>query len=136
MRDIKDASQGELSKEVITKMNSLRTLAGKLKEMSEYLAKVIEGKYRYNPVIIQNFQVSLTILKYLRSLLIYLIILQDIFNLLPNLNLEDMIKAFSVKSNDYMFVLYVSSLIKSVVSLHSLINNRIHNKEDEIEKAK
>lgn len=116
MRDIKDASQGELSKEVITKMNSLRTLAGKLKEMSEYLAKVIEGKYRYNPVIMQNFQ--------------------DIFNLLPNLNLEEMIKAFSVKSNDYMFVLYVSSLIKSVISLHTLVNNRIHNKEDEIEKAK
>jgi len=55
MRDIKDASQGELSKEVITKMNSLRTLAGKLKDMSQYLEKVIEGKYRYNPVIIQNF---------------------------------------------------------------------------------
>ena len=47
-----------------------------------------------------------------------------------------MIKSFSVKSNDYMFVLYVSSLIKSVISLHSLINNRIHNKEDEIENAK
>lgn len=47
-----------------------------------------------------------------------------------------MIKAFSVKSNDYMFVLYVSSLIKSVISLHTLVNNRIHNKEDEIEKAK
>ena len=47
-----------------------------------------------------------------------------------------MIKAFSVKSNDYMFVLYVSSLIKSVISLHSLVNNRIHNKEDEIEAAK
>lgn len=37
MRDIKDASQGELSKAVITKMNGLRTLAGKLKEMSSYL---------------------------------------------------------------------------------------------------
>ena len=55
---------------------------------------------------------------------------------MPNLNLEEMIKAFSIKSNDYMFVLYVSSLIKSVVSLHTLVNNRIHNKEDEIEKDK
>lgn len=136
MRDIKDASQGELSKEVITKMNSLRTLAGKLKEMSEYLAKVIEGKYRYNPVIMQNFQVSRAHLKSHPSLLICFSLMQDIFNLLPNLNLEEMIKAFSVKSNDYMFVLYVSSLIKSVISLHTLVNNRIHNKEDEIEKAK
>jgi len=47
-----------------------------------------------------------------------------------------MIKAFSVKTNDYMYVLYVSSLIKSVVSLHNLINNKIGNKETEIEEAK
>lgn len=47
-----------------------------------------------------------------------------------------MIKSFSVKSNDYMYVLYVSSLIKSVISLHNLINNKIHNKEMEAEKAK
>jgi len=40
-----------------------------------------------------------------------------------------MIKSFSVKSNDYMYVLYVASLIKSVISLHALINNKIHNKE-------
>ena len=47
-----------------------------------------------------------------------------------------MIKSFSVKSNDYMYVLYVCSMIKSVVSLHNLINNKIHNKEMEIENAK
>lgn len=44
-----------------------------------------------------------------------------------------MIKSFSVKTNDYMYILYVSSLIKSVISLHSLINNKIHNKELEQE---
>ena len=47
-----------------------------------------------------------------------------------------MIKAFSVKTNDYMYVLYVSSLIKSVISLHNLINNKIHNKEMEAEMLK
>ena len=35
-----------------------------------------------------------------------------------------------------MYVLYVSSLIKSVISLHSLINNKIHNKELEEENDK
>lgn len=91
------------------KINGLKALANKLKEMRLYLENVINGKYRYNHLIIQNFQ--------------------DIFNLLPNLQIEEMIKAFSIKSNDYMYVLYVSSLIKSVISLHSLINNKIHNKE-------
>jgi len=47
-----------------------------------------------------------------------------------------MIKAFSVKSNDHMYVLYVASLIKSVISLHNLINNKIHNKEIEAENTK
>lgn len=116
MRDIKDASQGHLSKMVSSKLNGLRTLAGKLKEMRLYLENVISGKYRYNHTIIQNFQ--------------------DIFNLLPNLQLDTMISSFSVKSNDYMYVIYVSSMIKSIISLHSLINNRIHNKEQEIDKAK
>ena len=46
-----------------------------------------------------------------------------------------MIKAFSVKTNDYMYVIYVSSLIKSVIALHNLINNKIHNKEAEAEIA-
>ena len=55
--------------------------------------------------------------------------------MLPNLQIDEMIKSFSVKSNDYMYVLYVSSLIKSVISLHSLINNKIYNKETEIEDA-
>ena len=50
--------------------------------------------------------------------------------------MDQMISAFSVKSNDYMYILYVSSLVKSIISLHSLINNRIHNKEREIEIAK
>ena len=44
-----------------------------------------------------------------------------------------MIKSFSVKSNDYMYVLYVCSMIKSVISLHNLINNKIQNKELEVE---
>ena len=48
MRDIKDASQGHLNKLVGEKINGLRTLANKLKEMRLYLEHVISGKYRYN----------------------------------------------------------------------------------------
>jgi 26S proteasome regulatory subunit N8 len=48
LRDIKDASQGQLSKMVIDKLNGLRTLANKLVEMKEYLEGVISDKYRYN----------------------------------------------------------------------------------------
>lgn len=47
-----------------------------------------------------------------------------------------MVRNFSVKSNDYMYVIYVSSLIRSILSLHDLINNKIHLKETEDENAK
>ena len=84
--------------------------------MKEYLENVVEGKYRYNQAIINNYQ--------------------DIFNLLPNLKVEEMVRNFSVKSNDYMYVIYVSSLIRSILSLHDLINNKIQLKETEAEFAK
>jgi 26S proteasome regulatory subunit N8 len=55
---------------------------------------------------------------------------------LPNLKLPEMVKNFSVKSNDYMYVLYISSLVRSILSLHTLINNKINAKDIESEKAK
>jgi 26S proteasome regulatory subunit N8 len=47
-----------------------------------------------------------------------------------------MVRSFSVKSNDYMYVIYVSGLIRSILSLHDLINNKINAKETELERAK
>ena len=61
---------------------------------------------------------------------------QDIFNLLPNLKVEQIVRSFSVKSNDYMYVMYVSGLIRSILSLHDLINNKINAKEIELETLK
>jgi len=94
----------------------LKVLAAKLKQMRVYLEKVATGKQAYNQQVIDNYQ--------------------DIFNLLPNLKLEQMVKSFSVKSNDYMYVMYVSGLIRSILSLHDLINNKINNKEEEIKREK
>lgn len=116
LRDIKDASQGTLSKQVSDKAQGLKVLAGKLREMKDYLKKVISGEFRYNQSIIDNYQ--------------------DIFNLLPNLKVEEMVKSFSVKSNDYMYVIYVSALIRSILSLHDLINNKIQAKEQEAENVR
>jgi len=56
--------------------------------------------------------------------------------LLPNLKVEETVKSFSVKTNDYMHLMYVSNLIRSVIALHNLINNKIQTKEIEAENAK
>ena len=55
--------------------------------------------------------------------------LQDVFNLLPNSNVEELVKAFAVKTNDMMLAVYLSSIIRSVLALHNLINNKLYNKE-------
>lgn len=47
-----------------------------------------------------------------------------------------MIKSFAAKNNDMMFVLYVCSLSKSIIALHSLINNKLSNREAELNKIK
>jgi 26S proteasome regulatory subunit N8 len=49
---------------------------------------------------------------------------------------EETVKSFSVKTNDYMHLVYVSNLIRSVISLHNLVNNKIQTKEIETENAK
>jgi 26S proteasome regulatory subunit N8 len=55
---------------------------------------------------------------------------------LPNLKIDEVVKSFSVKTNDQMHLIYVSSLIKSVISLHNLISNKIATKEIEVENSK
>ena len=53
------------------------------------------------------------------------------FNLLPNLTSEEMVRALMTKNNDMNFVIYVCSIIRSTVALHNLINNKLQNKERE-----
>ena len=49
---------------------------------------------------------------------------QDVFNLLPNLGIEELARSFAVQSNDMMLAIYLASLTRSVLALHSLIDNK------------
>ncbi|CAB4375100.1 unnamed protein product [Rhizophagus irregularis] len=111
LRDIKDNAVGTLSTRVTDQLNSLKGLQSRLEEIREYLQKVVNRQLPINHQIIYN--------------------LQDIFNLLPNLNVTDTVKSFSVKTNDQLLVIYLSSLIRAVIALHNLINNKIENLKGE-----
>ncbi|ONK76832.1 uncharacterized protein A4U43_C02F290 [Asparagus officinalis] len=111
LRDVKDTTISTLATEVTGKLAALKGLDARLREIRAYLSLVIEGKLPLNHEILYH--------------------LQDVFNLLPNLNVTELIKAFSVKTNDMMLVIYLSSLIRSVIALHNLINNKMLNKEHE-----
>uniref|UniRef100_A0A8C3QET9 Proteasome 26S subunit, non-ATPase 7 n=1 Tax=Cyanoderma ruficeps TaxID=181631 RepID=A0A8C3QET9_9PASS len=111
LRDIKDTTVGTLSQRITNQVHGLKGLNSKLLDVRSYLEKVALGKLPINHQIIYH--------------------LQDVFNLLPDVNLQEFVKAFYLKTNDQMVVVYLASLIRSVVALHNLINNKIANRDAE-----
>ena len=110
-----------LSQDVEAKVSSLRSLLSHLESMARYLRRVSAGELPVNHTIIYR--------------------MQDIFNLLPNTNTVDLPQAFAVTTNDMMVVVYLSSLIRAVIALHNLVNNKLENraremKDDADEKAR
>lgn len=112
--DIRNITVGTLSQQITNQLSSLKGLHVHLLEIQTYLEQVITGKLPQNHTIMY--------------------LLQDIFNLLPNLNVVEFIKSVTVKTNDQMLVIYLASVIRSVIALHNLINNKLQNKELEKEK--
>jgi len=111
LRDVKDMTISTLANRVTQKLGALKGLAARLSEVDGYLQNVLSGRLPVNHQIIYR--------------------LQDIFNLLPSLNVEDLIKAFAVKTNDMMLAIYLASIIRAIVALHNLVDNRLTNKEKE-----
>lgn len=50
--------------------------------------------------------------------------LQDALNLLPDLGQESLTRAFASETNDELLVVYVSSLVRAVIALHALVDNK------------
>merc|ERR1712113_1313981 len=109
LRDIKNASASTLAVRVGDKIAALTGLSLRLKEISAYLSSVVAGKLPMNQEIIYQ--------------------LQEIFNLLPDQDTEDLVKSLAMETNDMMLALYLGSMLRSTVALHNLINNKIKNKK-------
>ncbi|EED91498.1 26S proteasome regulatory subunit 8 [Thalassiosira pseudonana CCMP1335] len=105
LRDINDPTVSTVANLVKAKMSGLSTLTEKLVEMKDYLTAVSEGRMKPNSEIIAN--------------------MQAIVNLLPNLNVEELVRSMLVKNNDMHMVIYLSALIRCVIALHDLVLNKI-----------
>ncbi|KAI8893616.1 maintenance of mitochondrial structure and function-domain-containing protein [Globomyces pollinis-pini] len=116
LRDIKDTSIGSLSTQIVSQLSSLKGLHKHLLEIRAYLDKVLAGSLPVNHSIIYN--------------------LQNMLNLLPNLNVEESVKSFSVKTNDELLVVYLSSMIRAVIALHNLIENKGLLRDSEVVEGK
>jgi len=116
LRDIKDTTVGTLSQRITNQLMGLKGLNSHATDISSYLEKVTSGQLPINHQIIYQ--------------------LQDVFNLLPDVNLQQFVKAMYVKTNDQMLVVYLASLIRSIIALHNLINNKIQNRDAEKNEGK
>lgn len=105
LRDINDPSVSTLANQIKHKMSALGGLKDRLEEMQSYLQLTLSGELQPSNQIVYN--------------------MQNVFNLLPNLNVEELVRSMLVKTNDMHLVIYVSSLIRSIIALHDLVLNKI-----------
>lgn len=111
LRDIKDTTLGSLSQLVTNQLLGLKGLNVQIQAIKNYLEAVLAGKLPMNHTIIY--------------------LLQDIFNLLPDVTSQNFVNSSFIKTNDQMLVVYLASLVRSVIALHNLINNKIANRDAE-----
>ncbi|KAK1442756.1 eukaryotic translation initiation factor 3 subunit f-related protein [Babesia gibsoni] len=108
LRDLTNVATSTLSKKVESKITALKSLIAKLVEIVEYLNGVINGTYTPNPAIIY--------------------MLQDILNMFPTTESDEIVEAFTINMNDTTLALYIGSIIRSMLALHNLIDNMAENK--------
>lgn len=111
LRDIKDTTVGSLSQKITNQLHGLKGLNAQLKDIKNYLQKVGDGKLPINHQIVYQ--------------------LQDIFNLLPDITSDQFTETMYVKTNDQMLVVYLASMVRSIIALHNLINNKLTNRDAE-----
>lgn len=111
LRDIKDTTVGSLSQRITNQLLGLRGLYTQLREIQDYLFQVAQGKLPINHQIVYQWQ--------------------DIFNLLPDITQDNFTDNLYVKTNDQMLVVYLAALVRSIIALHNLINNKLTNKDAE-----
>ena len=122
LRDLKE-STGDLATRITSQLESLRSLRERLREVAMYLDKVLREELPVNHAILE--------------------VLQDVFNLLPNLSpspesggVGDLARSFRVKTNDQLMCIYLSSLIRAVLALHDLIDSGIDETQPKKEEKK
>ncbi|KAJ2919836.1 hypothetical protein MD484_g602, partial [Candolleomyces efflorescens] len=104
LRDIKDSTTTTLATRVAEQLASLQGLQSRLSDIQKYLVDVASGSMPINHQVIYH--------------------LQDALNLLPDLSDPKLTQSFAASTNDQMLVVYLSSLLRSVIALHALVDNK------------
>ncbi|KAI0047486.1 Mov34-domain-containing protein [Auriscalpium vulgare] len=104
LRDIKDSTTTTLATRVSEQLASLRGLESRLADVQKYLVDVAASAMPVNHQIVYD--------------------LQDALNLLPDLGDPALTAGFATSTNDELLVVYLSSLLRAVIALHALVDNK------------
>lgn len=113
LRDIQDPTVSTVASLIQGKLSGLATLQENLVECKDYLERCARGDCKVNADISAN--------------------LQTILSLLPNLNTATLVNSMMIQTNDMHMAIYLASLIRTVIALHDLVNNKIRYGADGIE---
>ncbi|EMC96673.1 hypothetical protein BAUCODRAFT_34056 [Baudoinia panamericana UAMH 10762] len=143
LRDIRDVAVGTLSTRITSQLQSLQGLHLRLQDISKYLQKVLDGDLPVNHAILGNLQDVFNLLPNLSTPKVSVKDQKD----LPTVNgmvngaigveggsmseNTELAKAMSVKTNDQLMSIYLSSLIRAITAFHDLIENKIQNKRQQ-----
>ena len=116
IRELKDLNMDSLQSKLQSKVQSLVALQKKTQVISQYLDEVVTKRRKADPQI--------------------LFALQKIVAKLPKVIGQEMKVALAARVNENYLSMYVSGIVKSVIVIHNLLNNRIRPLEEMEEKAK
>ena len=157
LRDIRDVAVGTLSTRITGQLQSLQGLHLRLQEIGKYLGKVEKGELPVNHAILGNLQDVFNLLPGLNAP-------GGGKKAVPNLGGQaahasgsghlangtahrddessdlgggnnELTRAMSVKTNDQLMSIYLSSLIRAITAFHDLIENKIQNKQQAEERS-
>ncbi|GBE61578.1 Mov34 MPN PAD-1 family protein [Babesia ovata] len=128
LRDLTNVTTSTLSKKVESKISALKSMTSNLAEITDYIKGVISGVYTVNPAIMYMLQVGSR--PYSDN------VAQNILNLFPSTDSDEIVEAFTINMNDTALAMYLGSIIRAMLALHNLIDNMVENKRIAGEKSK
>jgi len=145
LRDIRDVAVGTLSTRITSQLQSLQGLHLRLRDIGLYLGKVAAGDLPVNHTILGNLQDVFNLLPGLST--------PEVPTLQARVNgaggsangttaevhkevggNNELARAMSVKTNDQLMAIYLSSLIRAITAFHDLIENKIQNRQHQEER--
>lgn len=105
LRDVKELAVGNVGQQVTAKIKSLQALERQLGVLEAYVEKILARQLPYNHAINHA--------------------LQDMLNLLPDIQTPAAQRALTVSTNDQLMMVFVGTLMRALLVLHSLVDNKL-----------